>query len=165
MTTFQKISGENEINSLAELAHEIWFSYFPPLITYPQTEYMVEKFQSHPALCAQIASGYEYWFILHEGEIAGYFGVKRESEGLFLSKLYLKEAARGKGLASAAMRFIEDYAVESSLRAIHLTVNRGNAHTIAVYQRLGFRITGEVDSDIGGGYFMNDYQMEKLLHR
>ena len=35
--------------------------------------------------------------------------------------------------------------------------------SVAFYEKLGFQIIKEEDVDIGNGYFMNDYIMEKLL--
>jgi hypothetical protein len=39
-------------------------------------------------------------------------------------------------------------------------MNRG---AINAYKRWGFRITDEVVADIGEGFVMDDYRMEKLL--
>ena len=51
---------------------------------------MVEKFQSVNGITKQLDDGYEYYFALYNGEIAGYFGVQPQEGSLFLSKLYLK---------------------------------------------------------------------------
>ncbi|WP_431021594.1 hypothetical protein, partial [Chromobacterium phragmitis] len=42
-----------------------------------------------------------------------------------------------------------------------LTVNRHNAEAIAVYEKRGFRVRGEVAADIGNGFVMDDYVMAK----
>jgi len=34
---------------------------------------------------------------------------------------------------------------------------------VQAYQRLGFRIAADLVMDIGGGYVMDDYRMEKAL--
>ena len=38
------------VSALAALAHEIWFEYWPSLIGADQTSYMVDRFQSLPAI-------------------------------------------------------------------------------------------------------------------
>ena len=49
---------------LAEVAGEIWNEYWPQHIGQAQTDYMVEQFQSLPAIQRQMAEeGYEYWFL------------------------------------------------------------------------------------------------------
>ena len=41
---------EQQLIQLAETAKEIWNEYFISIITQEQIDYMVEKFQSYPAL-------------------------------------------------------------------------------------------------------------------
>jgi ribosomal protein S18 acetylase RimI-like enzyme len=43
-----------------------------------------------------------------------------------------------------------------------LNVNRNNP-TKGFYEKLGFTVIKEEDIDIGNGYFMNDYVMEKKV--
>ena len=50
-----------------------------------------------------------------------------------------------------------------SLPAIRLTVNKGNADSIAIYRHTGFAIVIDVVADIGNGYVMDDYVMEWKL--
>jgi ribosomal protein S18 acetylase RimI-like enzyme len=47
--------------------------------------------------------------------------------------------------------------------ALRLNVNRHNTAK-SFYEKLGFIITGTEDADIGNGFFMNDYVMEKQLN-
>ena len=46
--------------------------------------------------------------------------------------------------------------------ALQLNVNRINKARF-FYERLGFSVTREEDTDIGHDYFMNDFVMEKPL--
>ncbi|MFN0124154.1 MAG: GNAT family N-acetyltransferase, partial [Blastocatellia bacterium] len=48
-------------------------------------------------------------------------------------------------------------------RTISLCVNKRNTEAIAVYRRMGFAIRSAISVDIGGGYVMDDYVMEKRL--
>ena len=45
---------DSEIHEIANLAEEIWHQHFTPIIGEAQVNYMVEKFQSYPALREQI---------------------------------------------------------------------------------------------------------------
>ncbi|MGZ8545109.1 MAG: GNAT family N-acetyltransferase, partial [Flavisolibacter sp.] len=45
---------------------------------------------------------------------------------------------------------------------LRLNVNRNNSAR-SFYEKLGFEMIGEEDIDIGNGYFMNDYVMEKKI--
>ena len=81
---------------------------------------------------------------------------------LFLSKLYLLSDARGGGTGRVCMEFIEQLARRRGLNLLWLTVNKGNP-AVKAYERLGFRIAADLVMDIGGGFVMDDYRMEKRL--
>ncbi len=61
---------------------------------------MIEKFQSVPAITKQIRQGYRYYLMQYDGISAGYTTVLLEpaEKSLFLSKIYVEEAYRGKYL-------------------------------------------------------------------
>ncbi len=149
---------------VARLAREIWAEHYTPIIGAGQVAYMLDKFQSPKAIAAQIADP-DYWYFLirDENRAAGYIGLQRRRETLFLSKLYLEKSARGQGLGRRAVDFILRFAATHGLATIRLTVNRHNAAAIAAYERTGFTRTGEVVTDIGGGYVMDDYAFERRL--
>ena len=90
----------------------------------------------------------------------GYIGVQLNEDSLFLSKIYILAGDRGSGLGNQAVEFLRELASSNKLKKITLTVNKNNSNSIAAYERIGFRVTGEVCADIGEGYVMDDYQME-----
>lgn len=149
---------DDDIREVAVLAEEIWNEHFVDIIGKAQVDYMVEKFQSYPALKRQIENdGYEYYRMFCDGLAAGYIGIHPEEEALFLSKLYIKKDFRGRHLATGALRFLTDLCQRRGLKKIWLTCNKYNSHTLDVYGHLGFKITSEQVADIGGGYVMDDY--------
>ncbi len=164
-----KVVSEEQLQVLAATANEVWHEFFPCILTDEQIDYMVEKFQSYKAMKEQMAGGYEYYLFFVDGQVAGYTGIHSEEDceigtkKLFLSKLYLKKAFRGQGLASKAFMFLENYCKDNGLEAIWLTVNRYNSHTIEVYEKKGFVTVREQVVDIGKGYVMDDYVMEKAI--
>ena len=86
-----------------------------------------------------------------------------EDGRLFLSKIYLKQSERGKGRSTQAMNFLEALTFARGLDKIWLTVNRNNDTAMPVYKRRGFQVIEEKAGDIGEGYVMDDYIMEKAL--
>lgn len=161
---FKPVKNQLDIKRLAALAKSIWEEYFVCILTNQQISYMIEKFQSETALREYITlKGYEYYFICNEKGEIGYFGIHDEGESLFLSKLYLKEDMRGKGIASNAFTFIEDTCKIRGIKSIWLTVNKYNTHSIAVYNAKGFKIIDSEVTPIGNGFVMDDYIMQKLL--
>lgn len=153
---------------VAALAHEIWYEYYVPLIGRAQVDYMVARFQSVAAMQAQIEQGYEYFLVQRQHETGkwsdiGYCAVQAQpGRVMFLSKFYLHHAARGSGTGRRCMEFIEGLARRRELSLLWLTVNKGNP-AVQAYQRLGFRIAADLVVDIGGGFVMDDYRMEKAL--
>lgn len=124
---------------------------------------MVAKFQSISAIAEQIAAGYEYFLgeIPGAGEVA-YGSARHDPQSLFLSKLYVLKSARGGGVARALLHWLEEAARARGAASIWLTVNKRNP-AVNAYLRLGFKITGPVVADIGGGFLMDDYRMEKTI--
>ena len=149
---------DEEIKAVAVLANEIWHQHFIPIIGEAQVDYMVEKFQSYPAISKQIKEdGYEYFRIFINDTFAGYTGVHMEDDALFLSKLYIKKVCRGNKLATHALNYLIQICKERNLKKIWLTCNKYNDNTLAVYDHLGFKITDEQVADIGNGFVMDDY--------
>lgn len=157
MLTFQKVTAPEHIAATASLAHEIWNEFFIHIISQGQIDYMLEKFQSAEAMTKQLSEGYEYYLFMEGDRPVGYFGVQpQEDKTLYLSKLYLLKAHRGKGYARQAFEEIKAIAARNNLKQIWLTVNIHNEDTIAVYKRFGMTLLRTQVADIGNGYVMDD---------
>ena len=165
---FVPVTTPGQLDAVAELARQIWYEFYVPLIGQAQVDYMVGKFQNAPAMQAQLNEGYEYFLVRQRdasGAIddIGYCAVQQQPERvMFLSKFYLHRDARGAGTGRRCMEFIEGLARGRGLELLWLTVNKGNP-AVHAYQRLGFRITADLVMDIGGGFVMDDFRMEKSL--
>ncbi|RCX21685.1 acetyltransferase (GNAT) family protein [Fontibacillus phaseoli] len=159
-----KIHTEDEVSSLVNLASGIWHEYYVSILSNEQIDYMVDKFQSKTAMTDQIQNqGYEYYFMNAHGKNVGYISIKQEEGRLFLSKFYIQKEHRGKGYASQAMEFLVGLCKQRGLGLIWLTVNRYNDDTIAVYSKKGFKAVRTQVADIGNGYVMDDFVMEKEI--
>ena len=159
MIEFKQVE-RNDFDDLAKLAKRLWHSAFDNLIGKSQADYMIEKFQSKPAFERQTDSEfYTYYFIECENEKVGYtaFANRPDEDRLFLSKLYLAPEVQKKGIAVKTLNFIIDKAKKLGKSAVYLTVNKGNARAISVYERFGFEKILAVVTDIGGGFVMDDY--------
>lgn len=157
------VTSDKMIHEVADLAEKIWHQHFTPIIGKDQVNYMVEKFQSYPAIKEQLTNGYEYFQIINDGVFCGYTGVHAENDSLFLSKLYLEKESRGQHLATRAFEFLKELCRERGLKKIWLTCNKYNANTLAVYDHLGLTITRSEVTDIGNGFVMDDYILEYIV--
>ncbi|UII21374.1 GNAT family N-acetyltransferase [Fulvivirga ligni] len=78
----------------------------------------------------------------------------------FLSKIYVLSTCRGKGIGKKMMEYVVNQAKTINAGKIRLTVNKYNSGSIAAYHKMGFETVDSVNTDIGEGYFMDDYVLE-----
>ena len=157
----KNVSTPEDIALTAQLGQEIWHEHYDSLIGPKQVDYILEHFQSVPAITEQIAHGTTYLLAYWDDEPAGYCAFKPEEHKMFLSKIYVRRAYRKLGIASAMFDQVQKAALGKD--CIYLTVNKHNSGSIAAYKKLGFAVADEAVTDIGGGYVMDDYIMEKTL--
>jgi ribosomal protein S18 acetylase RimI-like enzyme len=80
-----------------------------------------------------------------------------------LEQLYLLESFRGKGLGRLMIRRVDTVARVKNLQSIILQVNKQNADSISIYRKAEFQVRESAIFDIGNGYFMDDYIMQKII--
>jgi GNAT superfamily N-acetyltransferase len=165
MTSFQAVHSAEQIAEVVRLAQEIWLEHYVPIIGQRQVDYMLEKFQSERAVIEQLGSFYEYYLVIHKGQNVGYVAVvpNRLQSTLLISKIYIRRPKRGHRLGKATLRFVENICLQRGSKLIWLTVNKNNAHSIAWYLQMGFRNVGSTIADIGGGFVMDDFRLEKTI--
>lgn len=156
-------STKKHINLIHHLAKEIWYDYFVPILGKPFIDYTFEIFQSKDIIKNQLAGDHKYYFIKENKENIGYISFYKEEKQLVLSKFYLKCSCRGKGYGKLLIKFIERKALEMGLFSISLIVHKKNINSLEAYKKFGFSIKQDRLRDIGNGYFMDEYVMEKRL--
>ena len=139
--SFIKVESEAGINNVSALAENIWFEYFPNIISIQQIEYMLDKFLSQKAISEQISQGTSFYIVKKDRELVGFIAIRvDDSSGrrrLFLSKLYLEKFHRGGGIASRMFAFVKEQAAERNC----------------------VRKEKDLVTDIGNGFVMDDYVM------
>ncbi|MCX6351539.1 MAG: GNAT family N-acetyltransferase [Bacteroidetes bacterium] len=152
-----------DLPTIINLANEIWNDHYISIIGQQQVDYMLEKMYSIPALQKQIEDGHSFYLIKPKEEIIGFVSVSisANEEALTLHKIYIKSGEQGSGIGSGVLDEIFDLYPKAS--SISLTVNRQNFKSINFYFKNGFTILKVADFDIGGGYFMNDFIMVRLV--
>ena len=148
------------VYSVYAVAEAIWEQHYTPIIGEAQVEYMIEKFLSPDAIVEQINSGYEYFLFSYDYTFAGFAAIEERGEELFLSKLYVDEEFRGKGIGKYMFQKFIEIAKMRNLKKIWLTCNRNNTNSIAFYEHLGFKKVREEVTDIGNGFVMDDFIFE-----
>jgi len=157
-----------DIDPLTALAREIWHQHYPGIIMVKQIEYMLEQRYSPDTIRAEIESGAAQWVkLLVNGELGGFASYEADGvrRAVKLDKLYVHGLFRGRGYGAALVRHIEQAARAQGCDQMYLQVNKNNFDSIAVYRRLGFEVMDRVKTDIGGGFYMDDYVMAKDVRR
>lgn len=161
----RQVQSREEIAEVARLARGIWREHYVKIIGQAQVDYMLDKFQSENAIADQLAHGYEYYLAISDGQGAGYVAIVHDPDEstLMVSKIYVHKALRGRGYGKKMLEFAEQLSRERGATTMWLTVNRHNDNSVAWYERMGFVNAGPCVTDIGGGFVMDDFRMEKIL--
>lgn len=163
----ERLETQEQIDTLCAIAQTVWHETFDPLLPPGQTDYMIDKFQSDHAIKDQLAhQNYRYYLAKLNGEYAGFVGFAPHYQGqeeMYLSKVYLLSQFRHQGVVKAMFDLVEQETKKEELSKIRLTVNKKNTHAASVYEHYGYKTVEAVESDIGGGYVMDDYVMVKQV--
>lgn len=153
-------SDADAIRELSALASHIVKKHYDPILGSEQNDYMIEKFQSVHAIEQQLRDGYTYYFACTDaGEKIGFMGFYPRNGGLYLSKFYLLEEYRGRGISREMMGFVIEQAKKIDADEVTLNVNKYN-FAQKVYEKLGFHKIRDEKIDIGHGYYMDDFVYE-----
>ena len=156
-----------ELPIVQKLAQRIWPAVYPGIITHAQIDYMLSIWYQ-PSAMAREMQARGTWFALIEAAghgAVGYLSFERypDTDICFINKLYLAPEMHGQGLGARALDWIHDRAREMGCGRLQLRVNKANAIAIRAYQRAGFHFLDDVCTDIGSGFLMDDFRMEKPL--
>ena len=118
---------------------------------------------SESSLQKQFNSGHVFLIAEENKRPIGFADYNRLKENIFkLQKIYVLPNQQGKGIGKMLIDDIIEKIKQHGATVLLLNVNRSNKAK-QVYEHLGFKIISEEDIDIGEGYFMNDYVMERRL--
>ena len=154
---------DEDVDAISEMAREIWEAIYPDIISHEQIEYMLAWMYSPDKIRSELNSGYAYHFMEWNSSRIGYLEFSKESDHIFLHKIYLKPEFHGKGVGSAALQWLIDLCEEKKCPAIRLRVNKANDAAKRAYERNGFQIIDSICEDIGGGYVMDDYIYQRAI--
>ena len=146
----------DELSVVKALAHDIWPRVYDYMISQEQISYMLSLMYDLNQLKQQWVQGVKFVLLEVEGIPQGFLSFEEKDECIFLHKLYLRPEMQGQGFGKKMLQVAIDFAVDSKIPSLELTVNRNNK-SLDFYLGNGFEIKEEKDFDIGGGYFMNDY--------
>ena len=157
---------ESDFDTIAQLADTIWRSHYISMISMMQIDYMLAGRYVPDRLRHYIDSQERWlWVLRVDGVPVGYCSCSlgEDAEAMKLEQLYLLSEHKGRGFGGRMLRHVEENTRALGGSRLYLTVNKGNTDSIAMYRKSGFAVREEVVFDIGNGYVMDDYVMEKEL--
>jgi ribosomal protein S18 acetylase RimI-like enzyme len=160
---------KNELHLIRKIAFETWPVAYGNILSDDQLAYMLKMMYDLDVLTSQ-QEQLNHHFILAFDEFGNEMGFASYSKDIddltskyLLHKLYILPNQQGKKIGTMLLDFvINEIKKREEISAIQLNVNRYN-NALNFYLKHGFSIRHEEDNDIGAGYFMNDYVMQKEL--
>jgi ribosomal protein S18 acetylase RimI-like enzyme len=165
-------AAEPDFGVLRELADAIWRKHYARIISVAQIDSMLAARYSDEALREHAQAADRWLELLRVSgrpvgycgyELADHQGGERVPAAMKLGQLYVLESHRGVGLGRFMLGRVEGRARHLGRRVLWLQVNKQNTGALGFYRSAGFEVVREAVFDIGGGFVMDDYVMEKLL--
>jgi len=161
----------NEFDTLAQLAETIWRAHYTSIIGSAQVDYMLAGRYTPKRLGLYLNADDRWLMLLRiDNRAIGYCSYAlAENPGemkpreMKLEQLYLLPEYYGQGLGRLMLRHIEQQARARDCGTLMLQANKQNEIAITFYRKAGFTVREEAVFDIGNGFVMDDYVMEKAL--
>lgn len=151
---------------IRSLAEATWWPTYTPILSKEQISYMLNLMYSLDTIQSQITNREQTYIILYDSEapkgFAAYAQRTENKEIYKLHKIYCLPETKGMGFGKALLAEVEKAVTLAGKEILELNVNKYNP-AIGFYERQGFTKIYEEDIDIGEGYQMNDYVMQKKL--
>lgn len=151
---------------IQHIAREAWEKTYTEILSREQIEYMFDWMYSVPSMMEQMQDkGHRFLIAENEKGYTGFasFELNYKHTGRTkIHKLYVLPEVHGSGTGRALVDSVADIARAAGDTHLTLNVNRFNKAQ-GFYRKTGFHIIAEEDIDIGRGYLMEDYIMEKTL--
>ena len=154
----------NDIELIRELTFKVWPQTYSSIISKEQIDYMLEMMYSNKSLALQMAEGSQFIIVQDTKRPVGFASYKPVAINIYkLDKIYILQTQQGKGIGKFVIDYILQQIKDRGAESLQLQVNRNNINAKSFYEKIGFSIIQEADFEIGNGYFMNDYVMEKKI--
>jgi diamine N-acetyltransferase len=158
---------QDKIHIVREIAKITWPIAFGEILSQEQLAYMMEMMYSEKVLKKQLLEGHQFYIYIENQKAKGFMGIElnyKNKKLLKIHKLYILTTEQGKGIGEKFIQFAENICFESQIQKLTLNVNRFNK-AVRFYEKLGFSNVKSEDIEIGNGYLMEDFVMEKEIHK
>jgi ribosomal protein S18 acetylase RimI-like enzyme len=157
---------DSNFTDIRAIANEVWPKTYGSILSEEQLSYMMNMMYSISALQLQATEKQHHFILAKENGITVGFAAYElncnETNKTKIHKIYILSTQKGKGIGKILIDYITNVAKEKNNTALFLNVNKYNPAQ-HFYKKMGFDIVEEIVIDIGKGYVMDDYVMEKSI--
>ncbi len=158
-----RYASPQDIPLIRELTFKVWPQTYSAIISKEQVDFMLEMMYSESSLEQQMNDGSRFIIVYDDETAVGFASFQHTGNGIYkLHKSYILASQQGKGTGRYAIEYIINEIKPEGGTALQLQVNRNNTAR-HFYTKLGFEVIEEADFDIGNGFYMNDYVMQKKI--
>jgi len=155
----------DDAEAIQQLAHEIWWPTYSPILSTDQINYMLADRYSVDTISRQIKNNEQTYLLVIEDNkpvaFAAYSPDYKDFDIYRLHKLYLLPSTQGKGVGKFLLNAVYEGVRAAGKNILELNVHRSNPAK-SFYDKMGFKVMYEDDIPFGP-YFLNDYIMRKEL--
>jgi len=160
----------DDVSFIQATVRASWQTSFASFVPPQQLAFDLDREYGPEVLGKHLAHGPQHFYIIEDAltqEAKGFMALEHlDVEGLpttTLHKLYFHPTFTGQGFGATTMAWLKKTALSHGSSQLALLVNRRNKAK-GFYERHGFVVVGEVDTQIGQGphgeaYWRNDYRM------
>jgi ribosomal protein S18 acetylase RimI-like enzyme len=159
-----RLANTDDLKTVERLAREIWPGTYGEILSREQLDYMLDLIYNNAALSDQLLNQqHTFLMVEQDGEPVAFAAYSTVEPGISkLHKIYVHQKTQGQGIGKQLIDYIVGQLRTQNIHTLRLNVNRQNKARF-FYEKLGFEVVKEEDIDIGKGYFMVDYVMEKPI--
>ena len=156
----------NDIVAIRHIAKATWPVTFAGILSEEQIAYMMQLTYSANAIEDDILKKNHVFLLAKEnGKAIGFTCYElnySEHPTTKIHKIYILPTHQGKGIGKLFFNEISTIAKKNNNNKLTLNVHRDN-RAIQFYKHIGFTIDRAEDINIGNGFLLHDYVMNKKL--
>ena len=161
---FLQVSNPDHVTKVVDMADTIWRECYKGILSDEQIEYMVDKYQSDNVVTKKmINEGYEYYLLNNGVNVIGFVSFLKDGNKLLLTNLYILEVYREKGYCKLVIDKVIKKCQDTDIDRVRITLNKMNEQGIKFWSNLGFTKIEENVQDIGNGFVIDNYLLEKQI--
>ena len=159
------VATHSQLEIIQDLAKAIWPDAYGEILSSEQLDYMMEMMYSLDSLENQLKNNIVFLLAKEENDFIGFASYElnfQNSNKTKIHKLYVLPTIQGKGVGKNLILHIQEIAKKNNNSALILNVNKYNKAK-DFYLHNQFEIADSLVVDIGNGYVMDDFVMEKKI--